>query len=110
MLVDTHCHIHDADYPLDALEVLNRAHQAGVQKLICVGTSEQSSIAALEFAAKHNDIFASIGVHPHDTKEGWGKIAEFAAQYQRRAVHVTSRQDPKSEVQPNKVPAASETF
>lgn len=80
MLVDTHCHIHDADYPLDALETMARARAAGVQKLICVGTSENSSAVALEFAGQHNDIFASIGVHPHDTKEGWEKIAELSSE------------------------------
>ena len=110
MLVDTHCHIHDADYPLDALETMTRARAEGVQKLICVGTSEQSSAAALEFAAQHKDVFASIGVHPHDTKEGWGKIAELATKHQKRAVHAPSGQDTKSEAQPNKVPATSETL
>lgn len=81
LIIDTHCHIHEADYPLDVKEVLDRARRAGVQKLICVGTDEKSSEAALEFAAQHEGVFASIGVHPHETKEGWGKIAELAAQH-----------------------------
>lgn len=67
MLIDTHCHIHEADYPLDADEVVKRAHEADVAKLICVGTSEQSSADALKFAAEHQNVYASIGVHPHDT-------------------------------------------
>lgn len=75
MLVDTHCHIHEADYPLDAEEVLEHARSSGVGKLICVGTSEQSSTDALAFAGHHDDVYASIGVHPHDTKDGWEKIA-----------------------------------
>lgn len=79
-LIDTHCHIHEADYPLNAEEVLVRAHTAGISKLICVGTSEQSSADALEFAKQHENTYATIGVHPHDTKEGYEKIAKLAKQ------------------------------
>ncbi|MDN5274898.1 MAG: putative Uncharacterized deoxyribonuclease YabD [Candidatus Saccharibacteria bacterium] len=74
MLIDTHCHIHEASYPLDSLDVLKRAHHAGVEKLICVGTNEQSSREALDFANRHERVFASIGVHPHDTKDGWTEV------------------------------------
>jgi len=45
--------------------------------MICVGTSEQSTKEAVVFAAQHDGVFASIGVHPHDSKDGWD-IAEFA--------------------------------
>ena len=79
MLADTHCHIHESLYPLDIEETLARAREAGVEKLICVGTSERSSEEAVEFAAKHENVFASVGVHPHDTKDGWAQVAEFAA-------------------------------
>jgi len=68
MLVETHCHIHEADYPLDREEVLVAARGAGVQKIICVGTDIQSSKDAVEFAAGHDDVFAIIGLHPHDAK------------------------------------------
>jgi TatD DNase family protein len=79
-LIDTHCHIHEADYPLNAEEVLKRAHTAGIDKLICVGTGEQSSADALKFAIQHENIYATIGVHPHDTKDGYEKIVELAKQ------------------------------
>ena len=76
MLIDTHCHIHESSYPLDAIEVLKRAREAGVEKLICVGTNEQSSFEAVAFATTHNNVFASIGVHPHDTKDGWSNLTD----------------------------------
>lgn len=76
MLVDTHCHIHDANYPLDIGDVLTRAHHAGVNQMICVGTSEQSSRDALEFARNHEHVYAAIGVHPHDTKEDYRAIGD----------------------------------
>lgn len=76
MLIDTHCHIHEPAYSLDADEVLRRGQAAGVGKVICVGTNELSSRQAMDFAAGRDGVFASIGVHPHDTKEGWAEIAK----------------------------------
>ncbi len=76
MLIDTHCHIHEADYPLDIAQTLKHAHEQGVEQLICIGTSEESSRQAIAFAAEHDEAYASVGVHPHDTKDGWEGIAE----------------------------------
>jgi TatD DNase family protein len=78
VLVDTHCHIHEANYPLDIGDTLTRARHAGVNQLICVGTSQESSREAIAFAAQHEHIYAAIGVHPHETKDGWNEIAELA--------------------------------
>jgi TatD DNase family protein len=88
MLTDTHCHIHEASYPLSPEETLRRAHDAGVKKLICVGTNEQSSREALAFAGVHENVFASIGVHPHDTKDGWNDIASLAEKQNKKLVAV----------------------
>lgn len=76
MLVDTHCHIHEVSYPLDIDDVLRRADAEKIEKMICVGTSEQSSLEAVQFAEKHEHTFASIGVHPHDTKDGYSHLAD----------------------------------
>lgn len=77
MLVDTHCHIHESyDLPLD--EVLQQAHEDGVSHMICVGTSEQSSQQAVTFSKKYDQAYAAIGVHPHDTKDGYEAIAILA--------------------------------
>ncbi len=77
MLIDTHCHIHET-YELPLEEVLERALNADVQEYICIGTSEESSRQAIAYAEKHPESYASIGVHPHDTKDGYGEIAELA--------------------------------
>ena len=76
MLIDTHCHIHETDYPLDATKVLERAKSAGISKIICVGTDEDSSKKALEFADKNDDTFATIGVHPHEVKDGINPVLD----------------------------------
>lgn len=79
MLVDTHCHIHEPIFQPDADEALIRARQAGVDKVICVGTSEESSRLALDFSATRENVYASVGVHPHDTKDGYGQIKQLVA-------------------------------
>ena len=78
MLIDTHCHIHESDYPLAIDEVMARATEAGVVKYICVGTDEISSADAVTFAGEHAATFAAVGVHPHETKDGYEKIAALA--------------------------------
>ncbi|MNH49921.1 putative deoxyribonuclease YcfH [compost metagenome] len=76
MLIDTHCHIHESNYPLDIGDVLARARHHGVNQMICIGTNEQSSSEAVEFARNHEHIYGAIGVHPHDTKDGYDAIWE----------------------------------
>jgi TatD DNase family protein len=78
MLIDTHCHIHEADFPLAIAEVLEHAVVAQVEQLICVGTGEESSRIAISFAESHDAVWASIGVHPHDTKDGYSAIQTLA--------------------------------
>lgn len=83
MFIDTHCHIHEVDFPLPISEVLVRAKEAGIGKLICVGTGEPSSKAAIAFAEAHENTWASVGVHPHDTKDGYSGIAKLAGSSDR---------------------------
>lgn len=81
-LVDTHCHIHSKDYPIDIAEVYTSAKKVEVDKLICVGTDLDDSKLAIEFAANHNDTWASIGIHPHEANKYVGKqdlLDEFAS-------------------------------
>ena len=78
MLIDTHCHIHEVDYPLDSSDTIARAHAAGVDEMICVGTGLESSRRAVAFAAEYSEVYAAIGVHPHDTKDGYQGIEQLA--------------------------------
>lgn len=65
-LVDTHCHIHFPDYQLDPDEVRLAAEAEGVNRLICVGCTLADSEAAVAYAAQHENVWASIGLHPHE--------------------------------------------
>jgi len=78
MLIDTHCHIHESDYPLDKVKVIERAHKVGVNQIICIGTDETDSRLAVDFANQHKGVFASIGVHPHYADKKIDGFLEYA--------------------------------
>lgn len=68
MLIDTHAHIEMKEFDLDRDEVLKRAKEAGVGYLISVGANLAGSIKAVELAEKYENVYASVGIHPHDVK------------------------------------------
>jgi TatD DNase family protein len=78
---DTHCHIHEAtsgydgdtetrhrwdkhDRTID--QMVQDAHGAGVTRMLCVGTTRKDSEAAITFVAHQENMWASIGIHPHE--------------------------------------------
>ena len=65
-LVDTHCHLHDREFFTEeqAEKMLENAHKNNVQQIICIGTSHEDSLAAAEFAAKHDNVYWTYGIHP----------------------------------------------
>lgn len=77
-LTDTHCHIHEAAYS-DKTGALERALEAGVGRLVLVGTDEITSREAAEFAAQHDGCWYSIGLHPHDATSGVKAIDDLRA-------------------------------
>lgn len=92
-LVDTHCHIHEAsaggqdflhgiwqkaaDPDPDAM--MAHAAQAGVTRLVCVGTSAADSALAVDFVQHRPNTWASIGIHPHEAKDGQPAFDAIAA-------------------------------
>ena len=64
MLVETHAHLDYPDFAPDFDDVLRRATEAGVTRIITIGTSVESSRRAVDLAEKYSNIFAVIGVHP----------------------------------------------
>ena len=69
MIIDTHCHINDIKYDSDVKEVIARALESGVHRMICVGTDLKTSEKAIELANEHNEIYATVGYHPHESKD-----------------------------------------
>ena len=73
-LIDSHCHLHDTEFFADNREELYQQTIAAGIGMICVGTDERSSRQAVEFAANRDYTWAAVGVHPHDSKGGWGEV------------------------------------
>ena len=69
MLVDSHCHLQDSQFESDRDEVLDRARQAGVSAFVVIGTDLDSSWRAVDLADSHSDVYAAVGIHPHDAKD-----------------------------------------
>jgi TatD DNase family protein len=63
-LVETHAHLDYPDFASDLEDVLRRANEVGVTRIITIGTSIESSRRAVDLAEKYSNIYAVIGVHP----------------------------------------------
>ena len=71
MITDSHAHLYWKSFDGDRTEVLQRAREAGVDRMIIVGTDVPSSRAAFELCDGELDLFPTAGIHPHDA-EGIG--------------------------------------
>jgi TatD DNase family protein len=94
-LVDTHCHIQSAglergeqatrqlwakEPELGGDKLVADAAEAGVSRLICVGCDLEDSRLAVDFAGKHQNCWASVGIHPHEARHYWSAtLKDFAA-------------------------------
>jgi TatD DNase family protein len=69
-LVDTHCHLADSRLDAELDEVLERAAEAGIAKIVAVGAigTIDADRRTVEIAEHYSHIFAAVGVHPHDAK------------------------------------------
>jgi TatD DNase family protein len=67
MLIDTHCHLDFEDFAGDRQEVLRRARNAGVQEIITIGIDLATSRRALALAEDNEGVYATVGIHPHDS-------------------------------------------
>jgi len=74
-LADTHCHLMLSDFDQDLPQVLARAWEAGVNRLLVPGLDLATSRSAVELAEQHPQVFAAIGVHPHYA-ETWNNVTE----------------------------------
>jgi TatD DNase family protein len=65
ILIDVHCHI---NLYLTIDKVIKNARDVGVEKIIAVAMSSISQERVLEIASQHNEVFASLGIHPEEVK------------------------------------------
>ena len=76
---DTHCHIHDDKMAFASDESLTRAREAGVERFVVIGCDAETCEQALSISSQHDDVWATIGLHPHDAINGVHTIVPFIA-------------------------------
>jgi TatD DNase family protein len=72
MLVDTHAHLDFPEFAGDLDAILQRAKEAGVARIITIGTTLKSSRTAIALAEQHPEIYAVVGIHPNLVTEETG--------------------------------------
>ncbi|MDD4287918.1 MAG: TatD family hydrolase [Candidatus Peribacteraceae bacterium] len=68
-MIDTHCHLADKQFSSDRDQVIARAREQGVSKMITIADSVSESRACLAIAQKFEEVFCTVGVHPHHAKD-----------------------------------------
>ena len=69
MLIDSHAHIQLDKFDVDREVVLDRAQEAGVHTMMVIGFDLETSRGAIALAEKYDQIYATVGMHPHDAKD-----------------------------------------
>jgi len=83
-MIDSHCHLDFAEYANDRGQVLARARGAGITAFVCIGSGKDTVSAreAVSLAAAEPDIWAAVGVHPHDvarmSEADWSELDALA--------------------------------
>ena len=65
-MLDIHTHLYWKSYDADREAVVKRAQEAGVKEMLVIGCTADESRQAIEVAEQYEDMYASIGVHPHE--------------------------------------------
>ncbi|HLD71253.1 MAG TPA: TatD family hydrolase [Candidatus Peribacteraceae bacterium] len=75
-MIDSHCHLADKKFEADLPDVLLRAKEAGVETMISIADTLDEAERCIEIAEKYPNVYATVGVHPHNAKDWIGKDHE----------------------------------
>ncbi|OGJ56102.1 hypothetical protein A2706_02150 [Candidatus Peribacteria bacterium RIFCSPHIGHO2_01_FULL_51_35] len=67
-MIDSHCHLADAKFAADLPDVIARATKNGVDRMVTIADTLEEAEKCIAIAEKHPQIFATVGVHPHEAK------------------------------------------
>jgi TatD DNase family protein len=92
-LIDTHCHLDDEQFAGLHDQVVSRAVQSGVEAILTVGTTAESSSSAVVLAQTFPNVFAAVGIQPNycgDAKpDDWDRIVQLSRKYKVLALGET---------------------
>ncbi|PKN51035.1 MAG: hydrolase TatD [Deltaproteobacteria bacterium HGW-Deltaproteobacteria-13] len=90
MLIDSHAHLEMKEFDSDREEVIKRAGSEGVDFIVTVGTNLKLSLKAVALADQYENIYATVGVHPHDAakteKNTLEALKELAGAHRQKVV------------------------
>jgi TatD DNase family protein len=72
MFVDTHAHLFFKDFNEDIEDVILRAREVGVARIVCPGTDLETSRRSIQLADRFETVYAAVGFHPHDARKAVG--------------------------------------
>ncbi len=75
-LFDSHCHVYDDRMPDGPPAALEAARAAGVTGMVAVGCDRPTSEASIAVAQTNDDVWATVGLHPHDADQGVDTIVD----------------------------------
>lgn len=75
MIIDTHIHLDATQFTSDLDAVIDRARATGIQAFITIGTSPESNRRALALTEKYPDVWAAVGLHPHEAERWDDRLA-----------------------------------
>jgi len=75
-MIDTHCHLGSSRFRKDRAEVMARARQAGVHHFVEVAYDLSTSERSIALARENDDMWASVGMHPHEVAKAQPKAFE----------------------------------
>ena len=65
-MIDSHCHLDFRDFDRNREEVIAEARRVGITRMVNIGADLPTSENSVELATRYDDIYAAVGVHPHD--------------------------------------------
>lgn len=90
MLIDSHAHLEMKEFDSDREEVIKRAGSEGVDFIVTVGTNLKLSLKAVALADQYENIYATVGIHPHDAakteKNALDALKELAGAHRQKVV------------------------
>lgn len=79
MLIDSHCHLDFPDFASERDAVVERARAAGLRRIITISTRAKEFDSIKEIAESYEDVFCTVGTHPHNAHEEEVTAAELVA-------------------------------
>lgn len=75
-LFDSHCHVYDERMPGGPAAAVAEARSRDVHAMVAVGCDRATSEAAIATANEHDEVWATVGLHPHEAKFGVDSVAD----------------------------------